>query len=90
MVMYTQGDISDRSTENLGQSDRGVALYRRCLHEQLERIERGEDPMGVVRDPALNEPFIKLPLERHVDYDLSGVQASPDHGWDDLEKDAAE
>ncbi len=90
MVMYTQGEIADRSLENLGHSDRGIVLYRRTLLEQLERIERGEDPMGTVRDPAINTPFIKLPLESHVDYDLSGVQASPDHGWNDLKKDAAE
>jgi hypothetical protein len=46
MVMLTQGEIADRSTENLGESDRGVVLYRRHLLHQIERIERGEEPMG--------------------------------------------
>ena len=91
MVMYTQGAIADRGLENLGHSDRGVVLYRRMLLEQIERVERGEDPMGVVRDPTLNTPFIQLPLERHVDYDLSNVRASPDHDWKPAdEQDAAE
>ena len=91
MVMYTQGAIADRGLENLGHSDRGVVLYRRMLLEQIERVERGEDPMGVVRDPALNTPFIQLPLERHVDYDLTNVRASPDHDWKPAdEQDAAE
>ena len=89
--MYTQGAIADRGLENLGYSDRGVVLYRRMLLEQIERVERGEDPMGVVRDPTLNTPFIQLPLERHVDYDLSNVRASPDHDWKPAdEQDAAE
>jgi hypothetical protein len=34
------------------------------LHEQLDRVERGEDPMGVVRDPAENTPYLKLPIEQ--------------------------
>ncbi len=90
MVMYTQGEIADRGLENLGHSDRGIVLYRRMLLEQLERIERGEEPMGVVRDPKINTPFIVLPLETHVDYDLTNARASPDHGWNEVGKNAAE
>ena len=63
MVMVTQGVIADRSLENLGESDKGVVMYRRVLLEQIEKIERGEDPLGVVRNPADNEPFIHLPVE---------------------------
>ena len=47
----------------LGGSDRGVVMLRRMLVEQLERVERGEDPIGVVRDPARNAQ-IELPHER--------------------------
>ncbi len=59
-----QGPITDRSNEHLVSSDKGIQLYRKVLVEQLERVERGEDPMGVVRDPAVNEPMIEIPRER--------------------------
>ena len=47
-------------------SDQGVALYRKLLVENMESIQRGEDPKGIVRDPAKNEPMIKVvrPHER--------------------------
>lgn len=61
-----QGKIADRSREHLMSSDRGVALYRKLLEENIARIERGADPMGVIRDPAKNEPMIQVvrPHER--------------------------
>ncbi len=64
MAWITQGAISPRTTERLGTSDKGVILYRSVLLEQIEKIERGEDPLGVIRDPAENEPFIRIPRER--------------------------
>jgi 5,5'-dehydrodivanillate O-demethylase len=84
MVMLSQGEIADRSAENLGESDRGVIIYRRLLLSQIERIERGEEPMGVVRDPAVNTPFIKLPTETQVGYSLAGVEAAPGEKWEDM------
>ena len=90
MVMLTQGKIADRGLENLGESDKGVVMYRRVLLEQIERIERGEEPMGVVRDPAVNTPFIPLPVESHIGYDLAGVDAAPGEKWDGMAKAAAE
>jgi 5,5'-dehydrodivanillate O-demethylase oxygenase subunit len=64
MAWVTQGDISDRTTERLGTTDKGVILYRNLLLEQIEKVERGEDPMGVVRDPSKNEPFIPIGREK--------------------------
>jgi 5,5'-dehydrodivanillate O-demethylase len=46
----TQGPISDRTKEHLASSDRGVVLLRRLLREQIERVQRGHDPFGLVRD----------------------------------------
>ena len=66
MAWITQGAISERTTERLGTSDKGVILYRSLLLEQIERIERGEDPLGVVRDRAKNEPMIRIPREREA------------------------
>ena len=63
MAWVTQGPIADRSRENLAASDRGVVAYRRMLMAELEKSERGEDPRGVLRDPARNAEII-LPLEK--------------------------
>jgi 5,5'-dehydrodivanillate O-demethylase len=62
VAWYSQGPVTDRSLERLGESDQGVILYRRLLKEQLEKVERGEDPMNVFRDPAKNVS-IKVRLE---------------------------
>jgi 5,5'-dehydrodivanillate O-demethylase oxygenase subunit len=63
MAWVTQGAISDRTTERLGTSDKGVILFRNVLLEQIDKVERGEDPMGVIRDPAKNEPYVSLARE---------------------------
>ena len=55
MTWVTQGPIADRTRETLVDTDRGVALLRRLLFEQLERVRAGEDPLGVVRAPEENE-----------------------------------
>jgi 5,5'-dehydrodivanillate O-demethylase len=58
----TQGEIADRSEEKLGLSDKGIILYRQLLKQEMEKSQRGEDPMNVFRDPAKNA-YIKLSLE---------------------------
>jgi 5,5'-dehydrodivanillate O-demethylase len=63
MCWITQGSIADRTTERLGTTDKGIILFRQVLKEQIAKVERGEDPMGVIRDPEKNQ-FIELPLER--------------------------
>jgi 5,5'-dehydrodivanillate O-demethylase oxygenase subunit len=85
MVMITQGDITDHTRENLTETDRGVALYRRTLLEQIERVERGLDPLGVVRDPQKNEPWIELPVEKHLGYGLGGAAATSTYDIPDRE-----
>jgi 5,5'-dehydrodivanillate O-demethylase len=64
-VWYTQGDITDRTQEHLGASDRGVVLYRTLLREQMEIALRGDDPMNVFRDPAHNV-YVELPVEKQT------------------------
>jgi 5,5'-dehydrodivanillate O-demethylase len=48
----TQGLVADREHERLATSDRGVALLREVMKEQIERVQQGLDPLGVIRDPA--------------------------------------
>lgn len=54
MTWVTQGPIADRTREMLVRSDEGVVVLRRLLLQQVERVARGEDPLGVLRDPAAN------------------------------------
>jgi 5,5'-dehydrodivanillate O-demethylase len=81
MVMISQGPVTDHVKENLGEVDRGVALYRKTLLEQIDTVERGQDPLGVVRDPAQNTPWITLPVEHEINYSLAGVQASAGYAF---------
>ena len=60
-----QGRTTDRTKEHLGVSDRGVILMRKQYLDDLARIERGEDPKGLVRDPARNVR-IELPIVSRV------------------------
>ena len=62
----TQGPIADRSQEKLGESDKGIILYRRMLRQQLAIIEDEGEPMNVFRDPAANV-CIDLPWEGQED-----------------------
>jgi 5,5'-dehydrodivanillate O-demethylase len=55
MAWETQGAITDRSRELLGNSDRGIALYRRMLKEQIAAVQEGKEPAGLIHDPAKNQ-----------------------------------
>jgi 5,5'-dehydrodivanillate O-demethylase len=63
MAWVEQGPIAQRHLEKLGRSDQGIIQYRRMLLEQLQKAERGEDPMNVFRDPS-NNISVELPRER--------------------------
>lgn len=63
MAWVTQGAIPDRSQEHLGKGDAGVILLRKVVFENIEKVARGEDPMGVLRDPAAAK-YIELPMEK--------------------------
>jgi nitrite reductase/ring-hydroxylating ferredoxin subunit len=47
-----QGPIAAHSAEHLRTSDRGIALLRRLLRQQLDIVAAGGDPVGVERDAA--------------------------------------
>jgi 5,5'-dehydrodivanillate O-demethylase len=71
MAWVTQGPIADRTKEKLGASDRGIIMYRKMLKREVEKVQRGEDPIGVIRDSAQNE-MIHLPRERGKDMYADG------------------
>ncbi|MDB5727806.1 MAG: rieske 2Fe-2S iron-sulfur domain protein [Noviherbaspirillum sp.] len=74
MAWITQGTIADRTTENLGGSDKGVAMYRRVLRRELQKIENGQDPMGVLRDPS-RSGRIDLPNEKKKHHNSDGFSS---------------
>ncbi|MCE2493450.1 MAG: aromatic ring-hydroxylating dioxygenase subunit alpha [Alphaproteobacteria bacterium] len=51
-AQVSQGPIAIHAMENLVSSDKGVAMFRRRLKEGLESLQKGEDPMGIGRDPS--------------------------------------
>jgi len=70
----TQGPIAQRDREALGTTDAGVILFRKMLQRELAKVERGEDPMCIVRDPARNKR-IDLPLEVGKDMLSDGFES---------------
>ena len=54
MAWETQGKVTDRTQEHLATGDEGVIVLRRLLREQIERVQQGLDPLGIIRDPAKN------------------------------------
>ena len=83
MAWVTQGDISDRSTERLGNSDKGIILYRSVLLDHLRMVERGEDPPGVIRDPAENAS-LQVHREAGAHYQRTFLAASGEDHLDQV------
>jgi 5,5'-dehydrodivanillate O-demethylase len=76
-----QGRIADRSRENLGASDLGIAMIRKRLFDELAAVARGSDPKGIIRNPNVASrvelPFFNkkesvegLTLAEHARYPL--------------------
>jgi hypothetical protein len=55
MMLYARGEIADRTRENLGTGSKGIVLLRELLEESMRQVERGEDPIGVIRDVVAAE-----------------------------------
>jgi 5,5'-dehydrodivanillate O-demethylase len=65
MALETQGPIADRTVERLATADRGVVLLREMLKREIEKVQRGLDPLGVVREPG--EEVIDTLFPRYVE-----------------------
>jgi 5,5'-dehydrodivanillate O-demethylase len=74
MAWVTQGTIADRSRENLGSTDKGIALYRRTLRREMKKIQAGQEPMGLVRDASRNA-CIDLPNEKKKHHNSDGFSS---------------
>ncbi len=51
-AQVSQGKIAWHSEEHLATSDKGIAMLRRLLRQQLDALAQGHDPAGVSFDPA--------------------------------------
>jgi hypothetical protein len=49
-AMCSQGPITLHSEEHLAMSDKGVAMLRRLLRQQIKIVQDGGDPIGVTFD----------------------------------------
>ena len=56
-----QGRVADRSKENLGASDRGIAMIRNRFFEEIEAVASGSEAKGVIRDEQTAQ-CPKLPI----------------------------
>jgi 5,5'-dehydrodivanillate O-demethylase len=63
MGWVTQGPIAERDREMLGESDKGIILFRKQLAEQLDVLADGGEPMNIFRDPA-QASCIAAPVEQ--------------------------
>src|SRR4029077_4013336 len=50
-IVASQGTIYDCSRERLRDSDQGINIYRKMLAREIRKMEHGEDPKNVFRDP---------------------------------------
>ncbi len=71
----SQGPILDRTREHLGVSDEGVILLRKLFKQSIDAVKGGQDPVGVIRDPAKNQILRWVPGEYKVD-----PQSEASHG----------
>ncbi|MEI7975344.1 MAG: aromatic ring-hydroxylating dioxygenase subunit alpha [Betaproteobacteria bacterium] len=71
MAWISQGAIADRSLENLGATDKGIVMFRRMLKREMQKVQAGIDPMGIVRDNSRNER-IDLPNEKKKHHNSDG------------------
>jgi 5,5'-dehydrodivanillate O-demethylase len=55
MTWETQGPIADRSRERLATSDQGVVMLRAIVKREIAKVQRGLDPMGIIRGPEQHQ-----------------------------------
>jgi hypothetical protein len=61
--------------ERLGTADRGVVLFREMLKREIDKVQQGIDPIGLVRDSAngVTETFI----DSYIDQVKRGLYRPP-------------
>ena len=67
MVVDSIGPVADRKNENLTPNvDGGIIMLREMYLREIKRVQAGEDPKGIIRDPKPNETITITAYERWV------------------------
>ena len=67
MVVDSIGPVADRENENLSPIvDAGIIMLRKMYLREIARMQAGEDPKNVVRDPEANRIIQVTAYERWV------------------------
>jgi 5,5'-dehydrodivanillate O-demethylase len=64
IAWVTQGSIAKRDKERLGLSDMGIVMFRKMLSDNMQKVQKGQDPINTFRDPAQN---VSIRLETEQD-----------------------
>jgi len=73
MAWESQGALANRDREHLGESDRGIVMFRKLLSEQIAAVQRGADPIGVNRNPR-NDETIQLIQEGYSAFSFAAAR----------------
>jgi 5,5'-dehydrodivanillate O-demethylase len=73
MAWETQGPIADREKEHLGESDRGITMFRKLLRDQILAVQNSGDPIGVNRDPSKDEIIRLIPDKGYTAYSFAAA-----------------
>lgn len=60
MAWETAGPVYDRTREHLATGDKGILIFRKLLKSEIDKVKRGRDPLGVVRNVKTNR-LIRFP-----------------------------
>ena len=55
MAWETAGAIFDRTKEHLATADKGIIVFRKLLKKEIEKVRKGRDPIGVIRNSKQNK-----------------------------------
>src|SRR5205823_2850249 len=77
MAWITQGPVAPRPLEHLGRTDRGIILYRQLLNDSIAKVQRGEDPHGIIRDEVMNQQMIHIRTENDMGGARRAYQTPP-------------
>jgi phthalate 4,5-dioxygenase oxygenase subunit len=78
-AVESQGAIHNRTREHLGQTDKGIALYRRILLEAIEQAGKGEPP------PMVLSPAQAAAMRGPASIDCIGPAAGWEAHWQEID-----
>jgi 5,5'-dehydrodivanillate O-demethylase oxygenase subunit len=78
MAWETQGAVADRAKEHLGESDRGIIMFRKLLRDQIQAVQNSQDPVGTNRDPE-KDLVIQLIQEGYSAFSFATESTARDH-----------